>query len=310
MIEVLRKRNELLKRLRTFFDARDFVEVETPILSKEVIPEIHISPFAVDSEKGFLQASPELHMKQLLCMQSGPIYQVTRAFRNEERGEYHREEFTMIEWYRPHDSMCSGIELLSELVAYLLELPAAKLTSYREAFKSVLGIDPHVASVEDLKLLTAEQIKMDQQQAFLLGNDRDEWLNYLLSTVVEPKLGETIPEVLYHYPASQAALAKKTLDDNGTLVAERFEIYVNGIELANGYHELTDAKELEARLRQVNQRRIEDDLPPLPMPNRLLKLMRAEGLPQSAGVALGFDRLVMLATGAKSIAEVIAFPEV
>lgn len=307
--DVLQRRAELLKQIRSFFDQREFLEVETPIIASEVIPENHIAPITTDSGRGFLQASPELHMKQLLCRQSGAIFQISRAFRSDEIGDLHRQEFTMLEWYRPGDDMWQGIKLLSEFVEKMLGMQKAKCTSYRDAFRASLGIDPHSVSVARLQQLAKEHVCFDSEPTIALEMDRDEWLNILLNGVVEPTLGKAGPEVLYHYPASQAALAEITEDSEGVLVAERFEIYVDGIELANGYHELVNADELESRLVEVNRKRTESKLLELPIPIRLIELMRSPGLPKSAGVALGFDRLAMLSMGAKSIAEVLPFPD-
>lgn len=307
--DLLRKRAQLLRQLREFFYHKGFLEVETPIIANKVIPENHISPITIDSGQKFLQASPELHMKQLLCNHPMPIFQVARVFRADEVGRLHQQEFTMIEWYRPDDNMWQGIELLSDLVVTLLKKPAAKLTSYREAFLSSLAIDPHQVDLETLQQIALRKAKLDPAIVELIGNNRDEWLNALMNAVVEPSLGKKCPEILYHYPATQAALAEIIYDKEGNRVAERFELYVDGIELANGYHELVDPDELESRLVKANQDRKQNSLPELPLPIDLLRLMHSPGLPKSAGVALGFDRLTMLATGADSIADVISFPE-
>jgi elongation factor P--(R)-beta-lysine ligase len=265
----LRHRAELLDRLRRFFLERGFLEVETPLLLPEVIPELHIEPIrTVDGQ--FLQASPE---------------------------------FTIIEWYRPGDNMAAGIALLGELLHALLpDAPPCIRTNYREAFERVLNIDPHGATVPEL-MSVADQHVVARPQA-MDHADRDEWLNLLLATCIEPKLGISGPEILYHYPASQVSLAATTRDEQGTEVAERFELYWQGIELANGFHELTDAKVLSERLTQVNSTRVGDGRDALPLPESLLAAME-RGLPASCGVALGFDRFVMLAVGAKEIEEVM-----
>ena len=311
-LDYLQQRAELLDRLRTFFRERGFLEIETPLVSNELIPERHIRPVALADGERHLQASPELHMKRLLCNGIGPIFQVTRSFRGDERGKHHHPEFTIVEWYRPGDDMLAGMDLLSELMQELLSLPSAKRTSYREAFERVLGIDPHTATVEELQSVALEKVpSFDVMLEGMSEEDqanRDEWLNLLLDQCVEPTLGKTGPEILYHYPVTQSALAKTVHDDRGQLVAERFELYAGGLELANGYHELTDSEELRERLELVNRQRVAAGSPALPMPEKLLTAMQSPGLPACAGVALGFDRLVMLATGADSIDEVTAFP--
>jgi elongation factor P--(R)-beta-lysine ligase len=310
-LENLKHRSTLLRRLREFFYERSFVEVETPLLSQEVIPELYIEPPLVGSRDStnhtaqWLQASPELHMKRLLAEGMTAIFQVTKSFRAGEVGQLHSPEFTIVEWYRVGDDMQAGMSLVDELCRALLDTPPAKRTSYAEAFHRHVGICPHTSSGEDIAAcavqhaITAEGIKFD---------DRDEWLNVLLATRVEPKLGTDAPELLYDYPASQASLAKTVVRENGMKVAERFELYWHGVELANGYHELTDVAELRARLMRVNENRLADGRPALPLPESLLAAME-RGLPPSTGCALGFDRLAMLAVGATTIGEVMAFSD-
>ena len=316
-LAILQQRSELLHRLRQFFLDRHFLEVETPLLSTEVIPEQHIEPFAVNlpptpkasrdathRRTAWLQASPELHMKRLLAAGLPAIFQITRSFRAGERGPLHHAEFTIVEWYRTGDDMQTGMQLLDELCQQLLATPAAKRTSYAEAFQHCVGLCPHTSSADQLAkqaavLQIATPVGMNPE-------DRDQWLNLLLATRVEPELGRDAPELLYDYPASQAALAKVDRREDGVEVARRFELYWRGVELANGYDELTDAKELRTRLTAVNTARQQDDRPVLPLPELLLTAMKA-GLPDCAGVALGFDRLVMLATGAQSIDDVMTF---
>lgn len=309
LIQNLEHRSDLLRGLREFFYARDFVEVDTPLLSPEVIPELHIEPLPVGSRDStnhnarWLQASPELHMKRLLTLGMTAIFQVTKSFRAGEVGQLHNPEFTLVEWYRVDDDMHAGMTLVDELCRTLLDTLPAKRTSYAEAFQQHLGICPHTSSCEELaecaqrQRIAAVGIKID---------DRDEWLNLLLATQIEPHLGVDAPEMLYDYPATQASLAKTAVRESGIEVAERFELYWRGVELANGYHELTDAAELRARFAEVNKGRIADGRLALPMPESLLHAME-RGLPASTGCALGFDRLAMLAVGASAIQEVMAF---
>jgi elongation factor P--(R)-beta-lysine ligase len=309
--ERLRQRAELLARLRAFFAERGFLEVETPLLDPQIIPELHIEPFGVLANHGdaspslWLQASPELHMKRLLAEGLPEIYQVTRSFRRSERGQLHNPEFTMVEWYRAGDDMEAGIQLLESLCEEVAGSPKPVRASYRDAFLQYVGIDPHTASSTELAA-AARRLQLAVPEQFANG-DRDEWLNLLLATIVEPKLGASAPEILYDYPASQSALAATVMRD-GVEVAERFELYWHGVELANGYHELTDAAVLRGRLEQVNIDRAAAGRPALPLPERLLAAMANPGLPACTGCALGFDRLAMLAGGASSIDEVIAFP--
>lgn len=299
----LQSRSDLLQRLRRFFIDRAFMEVETPLAAAEIIPELHIEPPKLQDAAQWLQASPEMHLKRLLCAGSGPLFEVTRSFRDGEQGRLHSPEFTIVEWYRPGDDMQAGINLLAELITELTGAPAASKISYRQAFLQHASLDPHMATTEELQ----HAVRAAGGEELASETDRDELLNYLLTKRVEPQLGGAGPELLYHYPATQSALAKVTYDEQGTDVAERFELYWKGVELANGYHELTDAAELRRRLSAVNQERESKGLNALPLPEKLLSEMAEKGLPACAGVALGLDRLVMLAVGAESIDEVRAF---
>lgn len=308
----LRLRAELLRKLREFFHSRGFLEVETPLLSADVVVDRHLDPIAVTladdprrPEAGrrlWLQTSPEFGMKRLLAAGGEAIYQITRAFRNGEIGPLHNPEFTMIEWYRAGDRMREGMELLADLCECLLGRAEVERLSYAEAFARHVGLDPHSASIDELRA-AAERHGIAAPAG--LANDRDGWLDLLLVERVQPNLGRPRPTILFDYPASQAALAR--VRDDRPPVAERFELYVDGIELANGYHELLDAAILRGRIAEANASRAADGKPQLPSESRLLEAMEA-GLPPCTGVALGFDRLVMLAAGARTLAEVMTFP--
>jgi lysyl-tRNA synthetase class 2 len=320
----LRLRAELLARTRAFFADRGFLEVETPVLSADTVIDRHLDPLAVtlphDPRRPsvgrtlYLQTSPEFAMKRLLVAAAldstgtapGAIYQLTRAFRADETGPLHNPEFTMLEWYRRGDDMQAGMQLLSDLAASLLGRGQAELVSYGEAFWVHAGVDPHTATAEELAAMTSYWgISVpDDWHAAESPADRDAWLNVLLTHLVEPQLGQGVPTILYDYPASQAALARLHGDPP---VAARFELYVEGIELANGYYELLDPTVLRARNVMANKERAVDGKPSLPEDSRLLAAMDA-GLPDCTGVALGFDRLVMLTAGANSLDEILAFP--
>ncbi len=311
-LDNLRLRAQMLAKVRQFFAERDFLEVETPVLSADVTVDRHLDPISVvlpddvrkpsQGRRLWLQTSPEFGMKRLLAAGATAIYQITRAFRAGEIGPLHNPEFTMVEWYRVGDDMAAGMELLSDLCAGLLNTPASEQLSYAAAFEQSVGIDPHTASVAELARAARQK---NVSAPANLGEDRDGWLNLLVAECVEPHIGHAAPTILYDFPASQAALAKVCA---GTPpFAERFELYVRGIELANGYHELTNAAELRRRNKLANAARDADGKPMLPEESRLLEAMES-GLPDCAGVALGFDRLVMLAAGAKKLAEIMAFP--
>ena len=341
-LDCLARRAELLRRLRRLFDERGFIEVETPLLSADTVVDTHLDPLGVTlfddprrpgtGHAMWLQTSPEFGMKRLLAAGATAIYQVTRAFRGGERGRLHNPEFTIVEWYRVGDRYDDAMRFLGELTHELLGLELPERLTYADAFLRWLQIDPHTASTTELASAAGRHCPAAASSH--RGANRDEWLNLLLAEVIEPKLGLGRPTILHDYPASQAALARirpadqspggsgvanretppVTAETSGPTeanrrapVAERFELYVNGIELANGYHELLDPAALRARSREHNERRQADGRFSLPEENRLLHAMEA-GLPPSCGVALGFDRLVMIAVGAKSLAEVIAFP--
>ena len=198
----LQQRAALLRKLRAFFDERGFLEVETPLLADEIIPELHIEPMAVGS-RAFLQASPELHMKRLLAAGATAIYQVTRSFRQDERGPLHNPEFTIVEWYRVGDDMRAGIDLLDELAQSLLATPPATRTTYADAFARTLQVNPHIATIDELAA-AAEKADITVLSGMRL-DDRDEWLNLLLASRVERQLGRDGPEIIYHFPAAQAS---------------------------------------------------------------------------------------------------------
>ncbi|MEM9352543.1 MAG: EF-P lysine aminoacylase EpmA [Planctomycetota bacterium] len=287
-LESLRLRSDTLRAARGFFNARGFLEVETPLLADEAIPETHIDPFEVPGG-GWLQASPELHMKRLLAAGSGSIYQITRSFRAGEVGPQHRPEFTIVEWYGVGDDMQAGMRLLSDFCQTAAGAPPATHVTYGEAFQQHAGIDPFESPTTDL--IAAADLDDTQDRDLLLD---------ALSSKVHEKLGQAAPEILYHYPAAQSALATTTTDENGHAVAERFELFWRGIELANGYHELTDPAELRRRFESVHAARRSSGKTTSPMPESLLGAMES-GLPACAGVALGFDRLLMAMTGAEHL---------
>ena len=317
-IEVLRRRAAIVGGLRKFFDDRDFFEVETPLLSHDTVVDRYIDPVSIpkiavtgcadDSDvRMWMQTSPEFSMKRLIAADAKAIYQLSKCFRKGEKGVTHNPEFTMLEWYRVGDDLEKGMELLAELVELVLQRPKTSRLSYREAFLQFASLDPFEASVQQMKdVLKENEVSLPDSSSSDCGKEaqRDSWLNLILSEVIEQHLGTDGPMIIYDWPASQSALAIVRPEDFP--VAERFEIYVDGVELANGYHELLDPDELSRRSSNNNQGRLKDGRGLLPEDSRLLGAMRA-GLPQCAGVALGVDRLVMLATGAKRIDEVLSF---
>jgi len=308
-LSVLRQRARLLEKTRRFFAERGVLEVETPLLSAAGVTDLHIHSFrtryrgpgAPHGRELWLQTSPEYAMKRLLAAGAGPIYQVARAFRDGESGPVHNPEFTLLEWYRPgydHHALMDEVDLL---LAELLGTPPAQRLSYAAAFTRHLGVDPHRATPDEL-VSAARERGLDG--VGLAPDDRDGWLALLLTHAVEPRLDTGRPTFLYDFPASQAALARIRPGDPP--LAERFEVYAGGLELANGYHELRDAREQRARFERDLELRRERGLPEPPLDERLLAALEA-GLPDCAGVALGFDRLLLIAAGHVGLDEVLAF---
>lgn len=284
------------------------MEVETPQLSTAAITDPHLESFATyysgpghaDGLPLYLHTSPEFPMKRLLAAGSGPIYQIARVFRQGEAGRRHNPEFSMLEWYRPGYDHHLLMDEIEALVAPLLGLKGrAERLSYSEAFRKYLDIDPLEATIVEL----SHCARAHGISGFDGVEGRDVWLDLLLTHLIEPELGSDGLCFIYDYPASQAALARLHPDDRR--VAERFELYCKGVELANGFHELADSGEQRQRFTAELKARREQGMKEVPMDERLLAAL--EQLPDCAGVALGIDRLVMLAVGADSIDQVMAF---
>jgi elongation factor P--(R)-beta-lysine ligase len=304
-LSVHQARAQLWAQVRDFFSARGVLEVETPILAQAAAPEPSITPFVTtyDGPGGgrtlYLQSSPELHMKRLLATGSGPIFQIFRAFRNGESGRWHNPEFSLLEWYRPGFSSTDLIAESDALVQHVLATPPARSISYTQVFLDYTGLHPLRASLSDLRAHAAQAGLLEENM------DRDGYLNFLFSTLIEPHLGHDAPLFVYNFPASQAALAR--LHPHCPEYAERFELYVQGLELANGFHELTDVTEQRARFRRECAARAAQGGLAIPLDQRFLAALEA-GLPDCAGIALGLDRLLMLKIQATHIDEVLAFP--
>ncbi len=301
--ETLRRRAGLLRQVRAFFDERGVLEVETPALAAHAVTELHIHSLSasgpITRDAGYLQTSPEDAMKRLLASGIGPIYEIAKVFRDGEAGPRHNLEFTMLEWYRPGFDHRRLIDEVDELLAATLGTGPGERLSYREAFERHVGIDPHRASPEELSALASP----DDVRG-LPDGDRDSWLQWLFATRIEPQLGIDRPAYVFDFPASQAALAR--IRPGSPPLAERFEVFVRGVELANGYHEETRPAELRRRFEADRAERRRRGLPDVALDERFLAAHES-GLPACAGVALGFDRLVMLAIGSASIGDVLTF---
>lgn len=307
-LENLRTRARLLKRLRTFFDARGFLEVQTPVLCSETVIDRHLDPIAVPLTipgrgrvEWFLQTSPEQSMKRLLALGTGSIYQIGPVFRDGEFGGRHNPEFTMLEWYEVGATHEEGLQLLSDLLVDALEAPPAERITFEEAFRDATDLPLYETSVRDLAKWGCKQGLVESPS---WSEDWDDWVNLIFSERIQSNLGKESPTLVTHFPASQSALAVLSREDPRT--AERYEIFYRGIELANGYHELLDPQVLRERDTIANQQRRRDGKHVLPPCEKLLQAME-NGLPTSCGCALGFDRLVMLACNASTLSEVVSF---
>jgi len=302
---VLGERARLLASIRAFFARRDVLEVDTPVLASFGVTDPAIEPLLVGQSSSsaaprFLQSSPEFAMKRLLADGSGAIYQLGKVFRDGEVGGRHNPEFTMLEWYRPGWNLDELIAEVGALVSACLGAQLWETCSYRELFLNLLDIDPLTATREALARAAGERVDTTG-----LALDRDGWLDLLMSHCVEPALAGRGMVFVCDYPASQAALAR-IVERDGQRVAQRFELFADGIELANGYRELLDPEQLRQRAQADNQRRRQAGQEERQLDPRLVEAMQA-GLPDCSGVALGVDRLLMLKLGAATISEVLPF---
>jgi len=308
-LETLRARACLLGRIREFFAAAGVMEVETPVASRATAGDpaldslkTHWSGAGAGPQTLYLQTSPEFPMKRLLAAGSGPIFQICKVFRDGERGSRHHPEFSLLEWYRPGLDYRALMTKVAELVRHALGRPelAVRRISYRDLFRTHLGLDPMHVDLTALRR-AADQLPGCRE----LDLDRDGWLDLLLTRRIEPALARDRLIFVYDYPPSQAALARIRRDAEP--VAERFELYLGGMELANGFQELTDPGEQRRRFDADLRERSARGLDPLPLDEAFLAALEV-GMPEAAGVALGLDRLLMIATGSTHIDQVLAFP--
>lgn len=305
-IKQVQSRAQLLAQIRAFFYERNVMEVETPLLSHATITDPQLSPFTTtfldpsspEPKTLYLQTSPEFAMKRLLCAGSGDIYQLCKAFRNEESGRYHNPEFTILEWYRVNFDHHQLMDEVDTLLQTTLNTCQAERNTYQKAFMQHLNIDPLSADLAALKQLA---------HVHGFGNigahetNPDTLLQLLFSHCVEPRIGQENPIFIYDFPASQAALAR--ISSENKRVAERFEVYFKGVELANGFHELSDPKEQRERFeKEHNQIRAEQQIRPI---DKNLLAALEHGLPNCSGVALGIDRLLMLKSEQTDIKDVL-----
>jgi lysyl-tRNA synthetase class 2 len=305
---MLQLRAEILAAIRTFFSDRDVLEVETPLLASAPATDLHLDAVscryrgqgADEGRELYLQTSPEFAMKRLLAAGSRAVYQICKAVRNGEAGRMHNPEFTILEWYRPGWDHHRLMDEIDEMLQLVLGTPPGDRLTYEAVFDRHADINPFSARDEELvnRARTLGVVEPDDLE-------RDDLLNLLLTHVVEPQLGRGRPTFLHDYPASQASLAR--VRPGAPPVAERFEVFSEGVELANGYHELNDPAEQRRRFTADNTARRAAGLPEVPIDERLLAAIE-HGLPDCAGVALGIDRLLMVAAGTRDISDVLTFP--
>ena len=300
------RRARMKQRIRAYFAAAHVLEVDTPVLSPYAVSDpqiesLEITQCQVSGRPLYLHTSPEFCMKRLLAADYPDIYSMCRVFRDGESGRLHQPEFTMLEWYR----LGMGLD---EIVADTVGVISAALdrdidvdtVDYRDAFIAACGLDPFVADIASL----ADAAEADDALRAAVGNERDDWLDLVLATRVTPQFAPDHLTVLRHYPASQAALARLCPDDN--TVADRFEVFLGPVELANGYVELTDSEEQLRRIEADNVARRRRGRPVRPVDAHLLAALES-GLPDCAGVALGLERLLMLFNKTDDIGNVITF---
>ncbi len=306
---ILKARARLLGHVRRFFDERKVLEVTTPVLGAYGASDLHLAnlevalPGTTSDAKGYLQTSPEYAMKRLLAAGAGSIYQICPAFRGGESGRRHRPEFTMLEWYRPGFSLAELIGEVDALIRGLFpDLPPLGQVTYRALFEQATGVNPHRA---DLVQLRGAVARFGLDDGYIEQHDDPgclgDYLDLLFSSLVEPGLEYV---AVLDFPACQAALARCGTDEDGEPVARRFEIYVAGMELANGYDELRNADILRQRFNENNQMRRARGLEPIDPDEALLEVLTR--MPACCGVAVGFDRLVMVVEGLDEIDQVIA----
>ncbi|HKE96373.1 MAG TPA: EF-P lysine aminoacylase EpmA [Povalibacter sp.] len=304
-IATLEVRAAMLRAAREYFAATRALEVETPTLSAAAVTDVHLASVRAEAlqRHRYLHTSPEYPMKRLLAAGCGDIWQICRVYRDGESGRWHNPEFTLIEWYRlgiDHHALMSDVErMIGAVIPATRHFDRSERLTYREAVQLHAGVD---ALEDPVPVLVARLESAAIEVPSSLRHDRDACLDLIMSTLVGPQLGHDRLTFIYDYPASQAALAQT----RGT-VASRFEAYMDGIELANGFHELGNAAEQRSRFQQDLAARSRRGLPAMPLDENFLAALEY-GLPECSGVALGFDRLVMCAVGATHIDDVIAFP--
>ncbi|MGP5373556.1 EF-P lysine aminoacylase EpmA [Psychrobacter alimentarius] len=317
-LAMAQQRAQFISNIRQFFLKQQVLEVQTPLLSQAGNTDTFLQSVAAqvtyqDKPKMYyLHTSPEFAMKRLLASWQVPIYQICPVFRDNEIGTRHNIEFTMLEWYQPNYSLADMAAEVGELLEVLYGYPVV-MNHYRyvDAFMDFVGIHPLTASLAALQAVAEDKGLIGFDFNSEDSNDsesdrRQSWLDLLFSHAVEPHLGHDLPTLIIEYPPATAALAKTALDKEGNEVAKRFELYINGIEIANAYDELADGQALRARFEKDNQLRARHNLPVMPIDEYLIAA--SNELMPCSGIAVGIDRLFMVIVGAGSLEEVISFP--
>ena len=319
-LAMAQQRAQLMSTVRQFFATHQVLEVQTPLLSQAGNTDTFLQSVAAQvtyQDKPctyYLHTSPEFAMKRLLASWQVPIYQICSVFRDNEIGVRHNIEFTMLEWYQPNYSLDDMAAELGELLAALYG-HSVVMSHYRyvDAFMDFVGIHPLTASLDVLQAVAEDKGLTGFDFNSDLDNTEDgeadirqSWLDLLFSHAVEPNLGHDLPTLIIEYPPATAALAKTAVDKEGNTVAKRFELYINGIEIANAYDELADGQALRERFERDNQLRKRHNLPQMPIDEHLLAA--SDALIPCSGIAVGIDRLLMVITGANSLEDVISFP--
>ena len=303
--KALKQRAELFANLRAFFSDKGIIEVETPVLAGAPVTDLHIQSltteisFGNSSKTFYLQTSPEFAMKRLLADNPEPIYQIGKVFRDDPVSKHHNPEFTMLEWYRPGFSLEQLMDEVGELLAPLLESDSFPKFSYRELFETHLNINPHQVGAEEISSIAQERIELSVSEL-----EKTDYLQLLMTTVIEPQLPSTC--FVYDYPKEQASLAVIGKNVARDIVAKRFEVYCQGMELANGYYELIDVAEQRRRFEADNNARQAHGLEVYPIDEKFLAALES-GMPSCSGVALGIDRLFMAMYNIEYIDQVISF---
>ena len=307
------KKAKVLSTIRRFFEARNVIEVETPLLCNSTVTDIHLDPFITffyhekethskESTSKYLQTSPEFCMKRLLASGYQSIYQISKAFRNEAQGRFHNPEFTILEWYRVGFTQQELMREVSDLLVTITDCKQPLFITYQDIYLKYTSIDPLNCSITELLTYIEENGKLSDWLVF--EKNLNTLLQFILSEFIEPNIDNSVPHFIYDFPAGQASLAK--ISSYNPKVAERFECYYQGLELVNGFSELTDHKEQLDRFNHDNNERQQSGIEERDIDPKFINALKS-GIPECAGVAMGIDRILMVALNKKKIDEVITF---